>query len=115
MTQVEQLGALASGASYDAFSRNACEDLKIRLIDSLGCAVGALVAKPIKIIRYQIHEFNGSGLCTCIGGGTRGWQDVGKKLGGFESALSRLGVLGSAVLERTPKLARRPKVYLTNW
>ena len=54
---------------YDSLSRNACEQLKIRLIDSLGCAIGALAAEPIKIIRDQIHEFNGSGLCTCIGGG----------------------------------------------
>lgn len=79
MTQAEQLAAFASRASYDRLSGKARDELKIRLIDSLGCAIGALAAEPVRIIREQIHEFNGSGLCTCIGGGRR-FPEVRRRL-----------------------------------
>ncbi len=69
MTRAEQLAAFVARASYDRLSGNAREELKIRLIDSLGCAIGALAGEPLRIIRDHIHEFNGSGLCTCIGSG----------------------------------------------
>jgi 2-methylcitrate dehydratase len=69
MTRAEELAAFVARASYDMLSGKAREELKIRLIDSLGCAIGALAAEPVRIIRDQLHEFNGSGLCACIGGG----------------------------------------------
>ncbi len=43
--------------------------LKIRVLDSLGCAIGALNSEPVKYIRRHIDEFGGREICTLIGGG----------------------------------------------
>jgi 2-methylcitrate dehydratase len=67
MTRAEQLAAFVKSASYDRLSGQARDQLKIRLIDSLGCAIGALTAEPMQIIRDHTHEFNGASVCTCIG------------------------------------------------
>ncbi len=50
-------------------SSQAVEQLKIRVLDSLGCAIGALNSQPVKSIRKLESEFGGSSLCTLIGGG----------------------------------------------
>ena len=49
-------------------SQDAVKALKIRLLDSIGCAIGAIEAPPVKIIKEQIKEFGGNELCTLIGG-----------------------------------------------
>src|SRR5512143_3638775 len=69
MTQAEQLAAFAASSSYDALSDLAREELKVRVLDGIGCAVGALKGEPVRILREQIEDFNGSGHCTLIGGG----------------------------------------------
>ncbi len=46
MTEVERLANFVVRASYADFSAAAREQLKIRILDSLGCAVGALSAGP---------------------------------------------------------------------
>ena len=37
--------------------------LKIRVLDSIGCAIGALRAQPMRAIRELVNEFDGAGLC----------------------------------------------------
>ena len=69
MTQAEQLAAFAARASYDDLSGPAREQLKIRILDGLGCAIGSLEGEPIGLIREQIADFDGAGPCTLIGGG----------------------------------------------
>jgi 2-methylcitrate dehydratase len=69
MTLVEDLSAFVSAASYDRLSAEAVEALKIRILDSIACAAGALDAEPIGMIREQIEEFGESGAVTLIGGG----------------------------------------------
>jgi 2-methylcitrate dehydratase len=69
MTIVERLGAFAAGASYDALSEVAREQLKIRVLDSLACAIGALEGDPVRMVRLQVEEFDRSGPCVLIGGG----------------------------------------------
>jgi 2-methylcitrate dehydratase len=44
-------------------------ELKTRVLDSLGCALGALGHEPVRFIRQQIDDFGGSDRCTLIGGG----------------------------------------------
>jgi len=39
------------------------------VLDGLGCAIGALEGEPVRILRKQIDDFNGSEHCTLIGGG----------------------------------------------
>jgi len=69
MTQAEQLAAFAGRASYDMLSEQAREQIKIRVLDSLGCAIGALEGDPVRAVRAQVDEFGGTTQCTLIGGG----------------------------------------------
>ncbi|MGE5571347.1 MAG: MmgE/PrpD family protein [Rhodospirillales bacterium] len=69
MTQSEELADFAVRASYDDLSGEAREALKIRVLDSLGCAIGALGGEPVRLVRQQLDEFGGAPLCTMVGGG----------------------------------------------
>lgn len=69
MTYVEQLAKFVVRASYDDLSEQARQQLKIRILDALGCAFGALNSGPLRIIRAQIDDFGGNGTCMLIGGG----------------------------------------------
>ena len=69
MTQVEQLAAFVSQATYDDLSLEARQTLKIHVLDALGCAIGALEGPPIVMLRAQIEDFGGNPLATLIGAG----------------------------------------------
>ena len=69
MKRAEQLASFIVEKSYSDISDLARQDLKIRVLDSLGCAVGALGEGPVKIVRAQLEDFGGSEQCTLIGGG----------------------------------------------
>ena len=69
MTHVEQLSAFIARVSYADLSPAAVEQLKIRILDSLGCAIGALDGEPVRLIRAHVEEFGGAPRCTLIGGG----------------------------------------------
>src|SRR5438876_9564727 len=69
MTQVEQLAAFVVRARYEDLSEEARQELKIRVLDALGCAIGALDGPPLNMIREQIEDFGGKPLITLIGGG----------------------------------------------
>jgi 2-methylcitrate dehydratase len=68
MTEVEQLAAFVARASHDALSTAARQALKLRVLDSLGCAIGALGSAPIAALRAQIDELGGNPLASLIGG-----------------------------------------------
>ena len=70
MTLVERLARFGARASYDDLSDAAREQLKIRVLDALACAVGALDGEPMRLARAQVAEFDGSGPCSLIGGGS---------------------------------------------
>lgn len=69
MMIVEQLAAFVERASYEELSPSGREQLRSRVLDSIGCAIGALMGKPISLIREHTLEFGGAGRCTLIGGG----------------------------------------------
>ncbi|MBL8101551.1 MAG: MmgE/PrpD family protein [Anaerolineales bacterium] len=69
MSMVDQLAGFVMGTKYEDLSDTAIHQSKIRILDALACAIGALDGEPIKMIRAQINEFGGEGLCTLIGGG----------------------------------------------
>ncbi len=69
MTQVEQLASFAVRASYDDLSAASIRQLKGRVLDAFGCALGALNAEPIRMLAAQLDEFGGAELCSLIGGG----------------------------------------------
>lgn len=69
MTEVEKLAAFVEGAGYEDIPEPAREQLRIRVLDSLGCAIGALDGEPVRMIREHIEDFGGAQRCGLIGGG----------------------------------------------
>jgi 2-methylcitrate dehydratase len=69
MTEVERLAEFVNRANYRAISERARRQLKLHVLDSLGCAIGALAAEPITAIRTHLEDFGGNPACTLIGGG----------------------------------------------
>ncbi len=69
MTQVEQLAAFVQASSYERLSSDARAALKVRILDALGCALGALESAPMRSVRALVEELGGSGRCALIGGG----------------------------------------------
>lgn len=69
MTKVEQLAQWAAGAQFDSLSREARETLKLRILDALGCAAGALGSDVLHRVRAEIDVMGGNPLATLIGGG----------------------------------------------
>lgn len=70
MTEAQQLASFITGTSFEDLSDHAVTQLKLRVLDALGCAVGALEAVPVAAIRAQIEDFEDGGRCTLIGGGS---------------------------------------------
>ncbi len=69
MTRAEELASFVLRSSYEDLSDNARTQLKIRVLDSLGCAVGAIGAEPVRLVRQHVLDFGGKELCTLLGGG----------------------------------------------
>jgi len=69
MTRVEQLAAFVARACYKDLSEEASRELKIHVLDALGCAIGAIEGPPIRMLRLQFEDFGGNPLVTLIGGG----------------------------------------------
>jgi 2-methylcitrate dehydratase len=68
-TRVEQLAEFVTGTDFDQLSEEAREQLKLRVLDSLGCALGALEGDPVKMIAEQNREFGGGPPSAQIGAG----------------------------------------------
>jgi 2-methylcitrate dehydratase len=69
VTAAAQLARFVAARSWDDLSDAAREELKIRVLDALGCALGALGAPPVSAIRGLLHQFGGRPLSTLVGGG----------------------------------------------
>jgi len=69
MTQVEHLARFVVEASFKQLTPPQAHELKIRVLDSLGCALGALGQGPMPLIRRQTEDFGGREICSLIGGG----------------------------------------------
>lgn len=70
MAEVDRLAEFATGASYADAGRVASEQLKIRVLDTIGVAIAALDAGPIRAIRELTEQLGGNGSATLIGGGS---------------------------------------------
>ena len=70
-TQVEQLAAFAQRARFEDLSAPVLERLKIHILDTLGCAIGALDSEPTSAVRRMAQAYVDAeqGPCTWIGGG----------------------------------------------
>lgn len=84
-THVEDLAAFVRRSSYDDLSTTARQLLKIRVLDALGCAIGALGSAPMQMISALLADFGGAPHCTLIGGG----QTAPDRAAFYNSALVR--------------------------
>jgi 2-methylcitrate dehydratase len=66
---VRELADFVVKSKFTDLSDAARQALKIRFLDALGCAIGALEGNPIRMIRAQLDDFGGKPHCTLIGGG----------------------------------------------
>src|SRR5215470_7068397 len=85
MTQVQRLAGFVKRACFADLSITAAEQLKIRALDTIGVAFGALDAGPIGAIRKLTAELGGRPLSTLIGGG----RTAPDRAAFFNGALSR--------------------------
>ncbi len=65
---VQELAEFVSACSFEDLSDAAVEALKLRMLDGLGCAMGALDGAPIRALRDHLVDFGGRPLCTTLGG-----------------------------------------------
>jgi 2-methylcitrate dehydratase len=85
MTIAEELASFVVRVSYDDMSYEARHQMKIRILDSLGCAIAAVEGEPIRYIRQQIEDFGGREHSTLIGGG----RTSSDRAAFYNSALTR--------------------------
>lgn len=85
MTAAEQLAEFAVQAPFDGLAEPARQQLKIRVLDALGCAIGALAGPPVLRLRQHVEDFGGRPMVTLIGGG----KTAPDRAAFFNSALVR--------------------------
>lgn len=85
MTQVEMLAGFVERARFADLSIAAVEQLKIRVLDTIAVALGALDAGPIGAVRKLTAELGGRPISTLIGGG----RTAPDRAAFFNGALSR--------------------------
>jgi 2-methylcitrate dehydratase len=69
VTDVQRLAAFVERVAWEDIPEAALEPLRIRVLDSLGCAIGALDGEPVRMIREHVADFGGAERCGVIGGG----------------------------------------------
>ncbi|MFB6199116.1 MAG: MmgE/PrpD family protein, partial [Halobacteriaceae archaeon] len=67
MTTTRELTDFANAISYDELSEEVQNELKKRVLDSVGIAVGALGAEPIRQVRSTVNEIERDGPCRLWG------------------------------------------------
>jgi 2-methylcitrate dehydratase len=85
MTEVRELATFVERARLEDLSAKALEQLKIRVLDTIGVAIGALDAPPMKAIRSLVADLGGRPHATLIGGG----RTAADRAGFHNGALSR--------------------------
>lgn len=69
MTVLEEMADFIVRSTVESVLPARRLDLKIRILDSLGCAIGALGGEPVRHVRQFVADFASDGPCTLIGGG----------------------------------------------
>ena len=70
MTNAEQLAAFVIRVKFEDLSLSARAELRNRVLDAIGCAIGALGTSVASILRAHTTELGGKGVCTLLGGGS---------------------------------------------
>jgi 2-methylcitrate dehydratase len=69
LTEVQRLAAFVSSTRWEHLTADAREALRLRVLDSLGCAIAALDSDVLRAVRGEVEELGGRPVCTLIGGG----------------------------------------------
>lgn len=69
MTEVNELANFVARAHFSEISAAALAQLKIRILDTIGVAIGAIGAGPPSAIRRMTAQLGGAPISTLIGGG----------------------------------------------
>lgn len=69
MTQVEQIADFALRVTVEGLNPAVRDQLKLRILDSIGCGIGALRANPMQQIHRFVDELDAGGSCTLLAGG----------------------------------------------
>ena len=67
--KAEQLAEWAGGCRFEDIPRDKLPYLKTLVLDTIGCAIGALEHEAVEAARSLTTDLGGSGWCTLIGGG----------------------------------------------
>jgi 2-methylcitrate dehydratase len=70
LTLVEELAEFACDSSFSDLSEKAVQQLKIRVLDGLGCAIGATKGPTVRRLIRLEQGFGDRSYCTLIGGGS---------------------------------------------
>lgn len=84
-TEVQRLADFVTAADFDRIPPDALEQLKIRVLDTLGVAIGALDAPPLIALRGLVEDLGGDLRSTMIGGG----RSAPDRVAFYNGALSR--------------------------
>jgi 2-methylcitrate dehydratase len=66
---VERIGAFAVAARPEHLTTDSRQLFKRNILDSIACAIAAVAAPSLRLLRDQIEEYRAPGRCTLIGGG----------------------------------------------
>lgn len=69
MKKVEELAQYVTQVRFEDLTPETIQALKIRILDSLGCGIGALQSPVVKKLKQQLDDFGGTPLVTLIGNG----------------------------------------------
>lgn len=69
MTLVNEMARFIAEVTWQDMSPEARAAMKLRVLDSLGCAIGAIDGEPMRMLREYIDDVGGKPTCTLIGGG----------------------------------------------
>lgn len=69
LTTVEEMADFVVLSSFADLSDQAVDQLKIRVLDSLACAIGALRSPTTQSVKQAEEDLGGKNVCTLIGGG----------------------------------------------
>jgi 2-methylcitrate dehydratase len=68
-SQVQCLAEFVSRCTWEHLEEDCRAGLKLRVLDALGCAFGALGAPPVESVRKQVELLGGKPVASLIGGG----------------------------------------------
>lgn len=70
LTKIEQIADYAARAKFEDLSEASRQQIPVHILDSLGCQIAALGAKPINACKHVVSQFAPSGHVPLIAGGT---------------------------------------------